>query len=419
MSDSPGSNIIPVLSVVAGAACAILIGSGLSNSGDGPEESVKSAFAKLSVAEQKLILGKAESLHRKWKSSPQDKDRLEEIHAAVTAQPELNGKLQRFHHWWVKLDSGQKRQLKQDGTFAENWADRASELYLGTQLQRHEISLKFGDSRITFTEKDFDSFLNAVIPNPQPADLTKRLALFSEEGQQCERVLVRSLWLYDDMRQRVNSLRKNDGEQATPVVDSVKIFQAVSDFLVTSEWQQKFIKDRGAAPRNPLEPVDGIPYWLPFFCLRKAIDHYDDQFKEKHFGGQRDDLLSVFVALSNDEPDLKKLDPDDVQGELRRRVIEEKSVQAKHTAVAQLAEQLNQFSRRPTYRWGPGRGMGRGRGDRPPGGGERRPPDGPPDRNGSGRNGHGRPDDNRTRPDSNEPGPPEPDRPRPTTVDPN
>lgn len=382
MTNSPMRNLFPILSVVAGAACALFIGTIAGRSAAQPYLEVKNEFDELPAAEQKLILGKAESLQRKWETDPDDRRRLEAIHRAVSSDQDLDAKLRQFHQWWVELDSRQKSQLKEQGEFVDGWAEKAQELYLRTRFDADEIRVRFIE--VKFSTRSFQAFLQSVIPEPPPAELKAGLDAFAGDGKECERILVQSLWIYGILTRSPSERPESSDLTADQLITFVE------SHLVSPEMRERYAQARntffkGAAPR----PNDARTRVIVGAFLRSAIDHYDDIFKEKHLGDQRDNLVSVFVSLDRDrQSELLRRDPEHVQEILRRRLIEQRSAEEKDTAVAKLAEQLNDFSRYSRWRGFPsrqgfGRGDGRGKGDR----GDR----GGPDRHG-GRNGsEGRP----------------------------
>ena len=377
MTRSAAGRIIPVLCVAAGVSCALLAGNAFRQTEAGPDLAVKAEFEELPAAEQTLILGKAESLQRRWEANPEEYRRLKDIHDAVTSRPELYDKLVRFHLWWLDLDFGQKSQLKADGKFVVNWPERTQRLYVETQLKPREITIKY--IGLTFSEADYQAFLEDVIPDPVPEDLAEVVSELDGSDQQCERILAKSLWLFEhiqrpDFMQRPS--RDPKPEKESELTIGVDVVQgAVEEHLVADDEvaREKYQRALANFSRRPGDsngaPNTGGVYILMLTFVRSAVHHFDNEFRAKHLGDERTGLVTAFASLSEAErSDLLRRDPEDIQRYLRRRVIEEQSAQEKDPAVARLAEKLNRFAKMFSY---PSRPRSGRRGDRPPGGGQR------------------------------------------------
>ena len=175
MTESVTSRLVPILCVGAGITTALLIGRGVRQTEAGPDLAVKAEFDQLPAAEQTLVLGKAESLQRRWDANPDEYRRLKDIHDAVTAEPELYDKLVRFHQWWLELDFGQKSQLKSDGQFAVNWPERTQRLDVETQTKPRRHAHDRG-SRLGYAYETLECMESLFV---QPSE-TARSSWFQE-----------------------------------------------------------------------------------------------------------------------------------------------------------------------------------------------------------------------------------------------
>ncbi|APZ94347.1 hypothetical protein [Fuerstiella marisgermanici] len=414
MSQAMKDRCIPLVALLLGVAVVYAFGAWQHRVQAAAEAEVRDKFEALDAVEQERLLNRADGMNSNRETSPEQFDRLQDIHASLQADPKLQDKLKRLHAWWLTLDVDDKNKLKPSGNeFVEDWVDRVEEVYFETRNKPGQFVIKFR-SRSPFAgrhelfrtdERVFQQFLDEVLPEDQrPQELKTQLAGLSGADQGSERALAIMIWLQKKLALGFGRSDEN------PVDNSLvsRIESAVSDTLILSSDRERFDQFRteftsGESPDRSGGWQRMWPRILAMTVLHQAMDYYYSLFRIKHLSGQRDVLIAMFDELDRSEQvELMSRDAREAEKNLERRLIEQTS--AKDPAVAAIAEDLQNI--RDNYRqMFSGRSRNRGRpGSGPPRGGrpgeERRDGRSEPRRDGSPRNesgGRERGSDNRDR----------------------
>ncbi len=400
MSQAMKDRCIPLAALLLGVAVVYAFGAWQHRAQAAAEAEVRDKFEALDAVEQELLLNRADGMNSNRKTSPEQFERLKNIHASLQADPKLQDKLKRLHAWWLTLDVDDKSKLKPTANeFVEDWGDRVEEVYFETRNKPGEFVIKLR-SRSPFAgrhelfrtdERVFQQFLDEVVPEDQrPEELKMQLAGLSGEDQSSERALAVIIWLQKKLAQGFGRSYEN------PVDSSLvsRIESAVSDTLIPTSDRDRF--DQFKAEYTSTESPDRSRGWqrvwprmLAMTVLHQAMDYYYSLFRIKHLSGQRDVLIAMFDELDRSEQvELMSRDAREAEKNLERRLIEQTS--ARDPAVAAIAEDLQNirdnfrqmFSGRSRNRGRTGNGPSRG--GRP--GEERRDGRGEPRRDGPPRN---------------------------------
>ena len=342
-------------------ACAALIGmltililTPLMKPSDPQLEAAIQRFDGLDYLEQEDLRAKAEG----FLSRPvEDQQRLQAIHTAVQEQPELQQKLQQLHSWWQTLKPGERSQLRDSsGVFTADWTDRVQSEWTSRSQQANLITIHLpqwpprppgnerSENELVFSVQQVDLVLNAVIPEPPPAELAERLNAFSKPGQVTERRMQKLIWVL----QQVHPGQGLTGNEKPSAVTPEAVNQAIDDYLVDSPTRQKIselFSDARMMELNRFLPFGGdnraaenlgrlkAAVSATFF-LRSTLEQLYISLRQTFSQDVQTELVDVFADdLSRERQiELMSEDPSDFSRELRDAVFTKRNAESPEMA---------------------------------------------------------------------------------------
>lgn len=373
MNESTGIRrwLIQGLLVFSGLVTTLLIAQQVRRPQAIADQVVRAAFEQLPASEQSAMLEKARLLSQ----SPEELQRLQTIHDAVTADADLQKSLETFGAWWQKLGREERSRLRNNGSFVTNWAREAQDLYAETQYRSTEIVKEFprgfGMPPVVFTRHDFRQFLDAVIEQPSPS-LREQLSDLDPDQHRCEIVLAKTVWVVNELLNLIRDRGRGDDSQ----LSADRVVQATVDYLLQDSAQEGNQALRARLEERPLR--DPRSLFTILFVVKEGLDHQSDIFQSRHLGNEREQLVQAFAQEDRGEQlQLMRMSPEEAQNALSNRLILERPTL--EPGVARLADRVEQLRERFRRLSGPGpeRRDNRPRPPRPPSDGP--PSDGPPD----------------------------------------
>jgi hypothetical protein len=427
------SRTVPFVAGLCGVLLTLLIASLLS----GPDTALQASiqqFESLDRQEQDRIRNTQTELE---KLSPEERGRIEALHASVSSDPALGRKLDEFYGWWSRQPAAVRAELNQlQKDSPTDWLAQVSDRMFQERNKVEEIVVDIripgpprGDAdstpQIRFSVDDYERFLNQIAP---PDSLTaEQQATLEELNHRSDQLLARTLWKFESGRPE-NSDQQRD--RISRFRDAMESFEKSGEIM----WNDLFSSsDRAmleAHVRDRIEewkrdaPAPGRPEDRPeddndnrrvegpdFGAIRRVMvipvmcavaDQLGQDFRQRHKPAQND-LAQIYEQLTpSKQLELMTRDPYEVSQDLQNQAIigSEQSGQP----IVELTRLLNRFQsewqRMLSWSWYGGRGFPRGgrdgyRGGRPGSGngpfpgdsrGDRgrppergnRPPNGPP-----------------------------------------
>lgn len=127
------------------------------------EANARSQFEQLDARQQDRV----RSYARRFLGSEAELQKLRGVHEVVTAEPELEAKLERLQQWLSKVDNATQNELFPSGEFAKGWTSLVEKKYQQQAMQIPEIQipLESPDGMLVFkvTERQFYEFVDQIV----------------------------------------------------------------------------------------------------------------------------------------------------------------------------------------------------------------------------------------------------------------
>lgn len=361
MAGTTRTTLVAALSAMAGATVTILLAS-LFTAPDPKLLAAEQRYQNLAASDAQRVQATYDHLHQP--GSAEERDRIQAIHASVSADPNLEARLEQLYSWWSTRSDAQRFELRElQQTDADTWVAETQQQYLKTS-QSDQIELTFrgrrGPGRPTslyVSRTQISQFLEAAVPNET---LSAQDASLIDELDPPDRPLARVIMLPSVFR----GARDRDSRE--------RIGNALDAHLLS-----------GSLPRQTREPGPEIALSLVWAIK----EHLSTDFFERH--SVSDEMIEQQFTELNASERVKHMISDSAEAADALRALH--SSDDPDSPVSQLAARLAEFNNRMSMirreRSRSGRGSRRGeredwRSDGPPRGHRDRIEGGPPGRDG-------------------------------------
>lgn len=168
MAGTTQTTLIAVLSAMAGAIVTILLAS-LFTVPDPTLVAAEQHYQNLSASDAQRVQATFDHLHQPGSSD--ERDRIQAIHATVSADPKLEARLEQLYAWWSTRSDAQRFELRElQQTDADSWVAETQQQYLKTS-QSDQIELTFrgrrgpGRSTLYVSRDQVAKFLEVAVPD--------------------------------------------------------------------------------------------------------------------------------------------------------------------------------------------------------------------------------------------------------------
>ncbi len=382
MGSGSTGKAVAAVALAAGTLLGLLLAILMRN----PDTTIQAALQKyeaLSPEERETLHSRQTTVFSDMPAA--ERQRFEQLHAAISGDTELEEQLERLYAWWIELDPATREELmKLKEASATEWVSSVRSRFHDDLLQRAKdeiiVDLRgrgrsgpfngdaHDDERIfRFTTARYAEFLDNVAPvDSLDASQAEKLNKLTREG---DRLLYRSLWLTNAMSSLFREgypprggQPSDDSErrQPEPRFDTQQAFEQVLEKLVDSGIHEKLTSEMHRQEPERLRRFRQARFVSAF--LQAAISHLGDEFNAAHMP-EKADLANIFVTLpAQEQQNMMMLDPEDARKRLEEKAIETSSQSG--AVINELAGDLNRFQAVMKFL------RGGGRGGPPPFGGE-------------------------------------------------
>ena len=272
--------IVAFLSAAAGIVITLLLATMFINK-DPQLVAAEQRFSELPPAKARQIKNRFHSLQK----SPDKHRQIMEIHEAVTADPQLDARLEQLHGWWLTRNDAQRAELREAST--DRWpAEIQKQMSESSAPDSVVLSLRQlpspgGRGRPTelrVSTDQIDQFLKAALPEKLSDDESQLI----ESSDPQDRSLARGIVIV----KRV--LQSRPGLRSANSTDIDKIFDAAA-LQLRPEW----IRKDG--------PVDRVRMrFTPFSILKSVMDHLSAEFFDRQTISKHE-VEEQFAALETSQ----------------------------------------------------------------------------------------------------------------------
>lgn len=316
--------LVAVVAAGAGALASLLLGS-LLIARDPQLQAAEQQYRKLNPAEARRL----ESTFRQLQKSPQEKQRIRDIHRAVSTNPELDTNLQQLYAWWTTRSDAQRADLRELHSNTELWVAAVQNQYAeSTSGGRIELRVPprpgrggpEGPPAVYVSREQIDRFLQDAVPDSELAsDESRLLQAVDAADQSLIRVLITARHMFP-VRQT--------GRPIDP--DAIlQVYQSATEHLFPEEAAGR----RAEGPREVMRALG---------LLRSIKDHLSADFLKRHAVSE-EMLEEQFAGLdSSARLEFMSSDPRDAARSLQvQQIASEES-----STAGLLADWLDEFDRR-------------------------------------------------------------------------
>lgn len=380
--------LVAVVSASAGALVTLLLCSPMI-SGDPELRAAEQHYQELDPADAQRL----QSTFQRLQKLPEERQRIRDLHNAVTADPELDARLQQLYAWWTTRSDAQRAGLRELHANAELWVKETRQQYTASMSDgRIELAVPSRPGRggpegppvLYVSQEQIDRFLEDAVPDSElSSDESKLLNSVDVADQSLVRILIIARHLF----------RSRSGGRPIDQNTMVQVYQSAASHLLPGDQP-------GRLPESQREAARAL------MLLRAIKNHLSSEFLERHAASE-ETLEQQFAALdASDRLRLMSADPQQASRFLQTQL----TASGEDSPSRQLAAWLDEFDRRSAEAFrrirsqmrngGPG-------GERPRDERRRRGPGGRGNDNGRRfRPGLGGPDDRESRDGRPEDGPP-------------
>ena len=229
MGQGVSNTVVAVIAASAGVTVALLLTWSVAD--DHPElRAAEQRFTELPHSEARRLIATFERLQ----NSPEERKRIEEVHAAVSDDPDINGRLQQLYAWWQTRDDAHRAALRE--LPADQWINEMQrQIAEFAETQDFAVQLPGPLRRrgsVHISRQQADRFLQEALPAgglpPDDQDLLKSV---DPDDLSLARVLVILKGMF----------RSRSGNAAGARGEASRIFQAA---------QTHILKERISADRR-------------------------------------------------------------------------------------------------------------------------------------------------------------------------
>lgn len=354
--------IFPLLSLVAGVLCSAWIASAKAQP-DQAEVQARQIFADLDDREKTRVRNTAEKLVK----DKAELQRLRAIHDAITAQPELRGKLDRVKQWIATADNETLERLKPSGEFAEDWQESIETEFFNAANAVREIDVLLDfrpdGAKFTVTEEQFYQFMDEIMLVYAPSDVQAQVNSY-DNG--CAAALAKCNWIASG----ILGVRQLSPSQMFRAVDGVdaSIFRDLTDSLD----RQEIAKWEDARQKEDPRRTNSAPS-LAWRVIHSGMNHFAERLRTQFPSPQEEQIVAAYNRLSRDDQIQLMVNPDTAHHHLELMAIRESGDESIRALLDEFQELIRRFEdiRRRYKGYRGGRGLGGQQGGGPPRGPER------------------------------------------------
>lgn len=284
---------VPIAALIAGLLSAVGISSRFLTL-DASVRQATETFEELDDREQQELKRYAQQYR-----DENDLARLSDLHAAVTADAELQQKLTKFNAWFATLDQQRRNELRPSGEFPENWDQLVSDRYHEDQTRVDEITIFLGDTpagpRFTVTEHEYSAFIDEIIADLPPETQAELNGYESNTAV----MLAKCTWI----SQGVFGGRDYDVSRMFRSIDGVyrRVYSHLLGYGYTTNpdtGREESARSMVIAWEDGSRSKGAILVWR---VMHSGMTHFGEQLTEEAPRPDETELLDVLGAMPRDE----------------------------------------------------------------------------------------------------------------------